>query len=245
MRRRPSEATRLQLLKQASHSQLPVLHALLSERALCLSESQTLSLSSTSTAAIVSQATMRPRATAAALGLAALLATTSGVAAASATAPPATVTLPRAGKRYLPPGPLNMGYAPNCNATNVLRAIQTGLNVVFWFAINIDVNATTGAPAITGAPDLDCVAAVASAARARGLPTTHMITVGGWDGACARVCALRAGSWQYTGKLAPKQRKGRTGQLAPSPPTQLPLSAPSLPLTPVQRRTPAPPTRPR
>lgn len=85
-------------------------------------------------------------------------------------------------KRYLPDGPLNMGYAPNCVPDKIINATKTGLNVLFWFSVNLIRDPATGAPAVQGGPDLDCVANVTGALRAMGLKTTHMLTVGGWDG---------------------------------------------------------------
>ena len=83
-------------------------------------------------------------------------------------------------KRYLPPGPINAGYVGGaCNETQVLHAATTGLNVLFWFAINLVDRG--GAPAVQGGPNVTCARAVMAALAARGLNTTHMITVGGWD----------------------------------------------------------------
>ncbi len=81
--------------------------------------------------------------------------------------------------RYLPPGPLNMGYAGG-PCEGMVDAAKSGLNVIFWFAINLSVD-SSGQPVVTSGPDLDCVANVSATLRAMQLPTTHMITVGGWD----------------------------------------------------------------
>lgn len=84
-------------------------------------------------------------------------------------------------KRYLPDGPLNMGYVGGpCNQTQIIQSVQTGLNVLFWFSISL-LTDSNGKPVVTGGPDLDCVASTASQLAALGLNTTHMITVGGWD----------------------------------------------------------------
>ena len=83
-------------------------------------------------------------------------------------------------KKYLPPGNLNMGYVGgDCNTTQIVTAVESGLNVLFWFSINL-VN-RNGRPAVQGGPNLTCVAATAAELRARSLNTTHMISVGGWD----------------------------------------------------------------
>lgn len=85
-------------------------------------------------------------------------------------------------KRFLPAGSLNMGYVGgDCNETVIINATQSGLNVLFWFAINLIADPSSGEPAVSGGPDLDCVARVAGQLAALNLPTTHMITVGGWD----------------------------------------------------------------
>jgi chitinase len=51
---------------------------------------------------------------------------------------------------------------------------------VIWFAINL-VSTEEGVPGITGGPDYDCVASVASEIDSMGLKTTHLISIGGWD----------------------------------------------------------------
>jgi len=75
------------------------------------------------------------------------------------------------------PNPVIAGYTNwgECGAS-VTSAVENGVNLVFWFAINLQPNAPP-----TGCLNLTCVAAVAADLRARGFPTTHMVTVGGWD----------------------------------------------------------------
>lgn len=85
-----------------------------------------------------------------------------------------------AAKRYLPPGPINAGYVGGeCNETQIMHAVQTGLNVLFWFSINLVDRG--GAPAVQGGPNVTCVRSVMATLASRGLNTTHMISVGGWN----------------------------------------------------------------
>lgn len=84
------------------------------------------------------------------------------------------------------PAIINAAYAAGCAGdgaggadAKTLAAATAGVNVILWFSISL-AN-VSGAPAITGGPPLGCIAATAAALRARGLPTTHMVTVGGWD----------------------------------------------------------------
>ena len=84
------------------------------------------------------------------------------------------------------PAIINAAYAAGCAGdgaggadAKTLAAATAGVNVILWFSISL-AN-VSGAPAVTGGPPLNCIAATAAALRARGLATTHMITVGGWD----------------------------------------------------------------
>lgn len=84
-------------------------------------------------------------------------------------------------KRALP-APLNAAYVGGaCDAPSIVLSCLQGINTLFWFSISLTTNATTGRTDVLGGPDLACVAAVAAELVALGLPTTHMITVGGWD----------------------------------------------------------------
>ena len=78
--------------------------------------------------------------------------------------------------RFLP-SPVVAAYTNwgECGPT-VTRAAEDGVNVVFWFSINLH----PGSPP-THCLNLTCIAGVAAGLRARGLRTTHMVTVGGWD----------------------------------------------------------------
>ena len=84
--------------------------------------------------------------------------------------------------RSLPSGPLIVGYADwsECDP-KISRAVRSGVNVLIWFAISLVADPTTGRPAITGGPNLTCVAETAAALAAEGYATTHLISVGGWD----------------------------------------------------------------
>ena len=80
------------------------------------------------------------------------------------------------GQKQLP-NPMLAGYANwgECDDRVVLAARQ-GVNVVLWFSIDLSPSAPP-----SGGPNLTCVASVKANLTAAGLPTTHLITVGGWD----------------------------------------------------------------
>jgi len=69
----------------------------------------------------------------------------------------------------------------------MVEAARNGANVLIWFAINLRGVARAGGededavPEIQGGPDLACVARVKNQLAEEGLPTTHLISVGGWD----------------------------------------------------------------
>eukprot|EP01006_Ploeotia_vitrea_P048566 TRINITY_DN67251_c10_g3_i1.p1 TRINITY_DN67251_c10_g3~~TRINITY_DN67251_c10_g3_i1.p1 ORF type:complete len:383 (-),score=17.69 TRINITY_DN67251_c10_g3_i1:407-1555(-) len=89
--------------------------------------------------------------------------------------------VPATAKRFLPDGPLIIAYA-NWNECDekMIRAAENGANVLMWFSI--DLGAINGTATIVGhIPNLTCVAEVALELRKRNLPTTHMISIGGWD----------------------------------------------------------------
>ena len=56
--------------------------------------------------------------------------------------------------------------------------MRGGVNVVIWFATNLA--SKDGEPAVTGGPNYTCVAAVAAALEADGLPTTHLEGLHSW-----------------------------------------------------------------
>ena len=88
-----------------------------------------------------------------------------------------------AARAALPEGPVIVGYQNwgACDVNETLAAAASGVNVVAWFAINLERDAASGAPLVSGGPDPACFADVAAALDARGLATTHVITIGGWD----------------------------------------------------------------
>ena len=65
--------------------------------------------------------------------------------------------------------------------SRVLTAAEQGCNVIVWFAINIRLNQSSGAPMVLGGPDPDCVAGVARNLTLAELDTVHLVSVGGWD----------------------------------------------------------------
>jgi len=83
----------------------------------------------------------------------------------------------------LPDGPIIAAWQDwsACNETETLRAVKEGVNVIFWFAISLVKDQSTQQPTITGGPDVECVARVRGAIEQLGLPTSHLITIGGWD----------------------------------------------------------------
>lgn len=85
-------------------------------------------------------------------------------------------------RRELPTGNLLVGYA-NWNECDekLITAVEDGVNVLIWFAINLLANETTGEPMITGGPNLTCVGEIQAELKSKGLVTTHLISVGGWD----------------------------------------------------------------
>eukprot|EP00927_Polykrikos_kofoidii_P080270 TRINITY_DN7713_c0_g1_i2.p1 TRINITY_DN7713_c0_g1~~TRINITY_DN7713_c0_g1_i2.p1 ORF type:complete len:404 (+),score=58.56 TRINITY_DN7713_c0_g1_i2:33-1214(+) len=86
-------------------------------------------------------------------------------------------------RRELPIGPLLVGYQSwsACNMTETLAAVEAGVNVIMWFATNLARDDVTGKAKISGGPDFTCVARVRAEIEARGLPTVHLISVGGWN----------------------------------------------------------------
>lgn len=114
-----------------------------------------------------------------ALALALAACASAGVSESSSA--PQPLWQPPPERRRLPDGPLIAGYAPRCDAS-VTRAVEQGVNVVYWFASSLLYNASAGAPYVSyGGPDLGCVASLAAQWRARGLRVAHLLSVGGWD----------------------------------------------------------------
>ena len=83
--------------------------------------------------------------------------------------------------RILPEN-LIVGYASwnECD-DKIITAVEDGVNVLMWFAINLLSNETTGKPMITGGPNLTCVSEMKKYFIENNLPTIHMISIGGWN----------------------------------------------------------------
>ncbi|RYG96692.1 hypothetical protein EON65_54025, partial [archaeon] len=84
-------------------------------------------------------------------------------------------------KSTLLPDKIVVGYA-NWNQCDdsIIQAARDGVNVVIWFVINLATD-QHGNPAITNGPDWTCVAEKVKAIRDLGLPTVHLISIGGWN----------------------------------------------------------------
>lgn len=82
-------------------------------------------------------------------------------------------------KVLVPPLPekLLVGYC-NWNQCDesILRAVEDGVNVVIWFAINL-----SDGPAVTNGPDMECVARMMKAISDNGFEVVHLISIGGWN----------------------------------------------------------------
>lgn len=81
------------------------------------------------------------------------------------------------------PDKIALGYANwgECDV-KVSRAAAQGVNVIVWFALSMTLD-QSGAPTIGGGPNLTCVGELAANLVSVGLPTTHLISIGGWNGA--------------------------------------------------------------
>lgn len=67
-----------------------------------------------------------------------------------------------------------------CNETETLQAVERGVNVIFWFSLNLVKD--DNQPKVSGAiPDPECVAKVRQKILEKELPTSHLISIGGWD----------------------------------------------------------------
>ncbi len=80
------------------------------------------------------------------------------------------------------PENLIIGYANwmQCDE-KLVTAVEDGVNVLIWFSINLSVNESTGTPLVTGGPDLRCVQRIKDTIASKGLPTIHLISIGGWN----------------------------------------------------------------
>ena len=114
----------------------------------------------------------------------AALAAATGTPSAAGAFADANAALPstglgRAAARSLP-NPMiaaytNWGECDDTPSGKVLTAAAGGVNVIIWFAVNLSPLAPPTSLNLT------CIANVAAALAARGLPTTHLMGVGGWD----------------------------------------------------------------
>eukprot|EP01031_Cornospumella_fuschlensis_P039102 gene39102-47577_t len=79
------------------------------------------------------------------------------------------------------PEKIIVGYANwnQCDDT-IVQAAKDGVNVIIWFAINLASDGQ-GNPSITNGPDWTCVAEKIKTIRDLGLPTVHLISIGGWN----------------------------------------------------------------
>ena len=80
-------------------------------------------------------------------------------------------------KKTLPKN-LVVGYC-NWNQCDdgIIKAVENGVNVVMWFAINLDEGLS-----ITNGPDMDCVADIVNRLNVMGYKdVVHLISIGGWN----------------------------------------------------------------
>lgn len=94
------------------------------------------------------------------------------------------------------PEAINLGYANwgECDAKVSTAAVQ-GVNVIVWFALSLTV-VDSGVPRIDGGPNLTCVGRLAANLEAQGLPTHHVISIGGWNGAHPSAKVTPQAWWQ-------------------------------------------------
>mmetsp|Transcript_95756 Transcript_95756/g.298197 ORF Transcript_95756/g.298197 Transcript_95756/m.298197 type:complete len:376 (+) Transcript_95756:94-1221(+) len=83
----------------------------------------------------------------------------------------------------LPSGPIVLGYQDwgACDAADTLRAVEGGVNVVVWFAVDLAKNKSSSRPLVQSGPSYDCVAHVRAAIEAKNLTAAHLIAIGGWN----------------------------------------------------------------
>ena len=75
------------------------------------------------------------------------------------------------------PDKIIVGYA-NWNQCDesIIKAVEEGVNVIIWFAINL-----AEGPTITNGPNIDCVSLIAQKLKEKGLDVIHLISIGGWN----------------------------------------------------------------
>lgn len=82
------------------------------------------------------------------------------------------------------PAPAIIAYQNwgGCNMSQTVTAVQQGVNVVIWFAVNLATDPKNeGRVMVIGGPDPQCVASVAAELERLRLDTVHLISIGGWD----------------------------------------------------------------
>ena len=81
-------------------------------------------------------------------------------------------------KRQLPTGNIIIAYVDNCDdsGAQALAEARAGVNVLIWsFISNLDNNQ------VHFDLDSNCIAQVAKTLQEEHLPTTHLVSIGGWD----------------------------------------------------------------
>ncbi len=70
--------------------------------------------------------------------------------------------------RYLPAGPLNMGYSDTASFDQIMLAAESGLNVIIWSFITLGID-MDGNPTVDGGPDPNFVVNISTALQNKGL----------------------------------------------------------------------------
>ena len=67
---------------------------------------------------------------------------------------------------------------------NLYTAVENGVNVVIWFAVNLVADSETGKATLSGGPNRTCVEEKQAKLDSNGYgDVVHLISVGGWDAA--------------------------------------------------------------
>lgn len=88
--------------------------------------------------------------------------------------------------KTLPDGPLIMGYQnwDSCDPAQTINAVEKGVNVVIWFATSLELRPVWKQrknPVVSSGLNYTCVAEVRQEIEKRGLTTSHLISIGGFD----------------------------------------------------------------
>ena len=81
----------------------------------------------------------------------------------------------------LPDGPIIAAWHNGCNEMQTLHSVKQGVNVIFWFSVVLVKDKDTQQPKVAGGPDPACIAKVRAAIENQKLPTSHLISIGGWN----------------------------------------------------------------